>query len=106
MNKNKVFVKNEISEILAYRWGRILKFTFWFLVVGFLVSVVLFLYLYKAFERSIVLDVSEKMLFLDRVKIKEAETFYKEKENLVEVLKQSKSEAIDPSVVNSYSLEQ
>jgi len=106
MNKNKVFIKKEMSEVLTYRWGRILKISFWLLVFGFLASVVLFVYLYKTFERPVLVEESEKTLFLDKVKIKEAENFYKENDNLIEVLKQNKSEAIDPSVVNSYSLVQ
>lgn len=106
MNNNKIFFKKDMSEILAYRWGKILTISFYFFLLGVFVSFGLFFYLYKTFKTPVIVEESEKALYLDVNKIKEAEKFYEEKANLIEVLKQNKSEAIDPSVVNSYSLVQ
>lgn len=106
MNKNKIFIKKDMSEVLAYRWGKILKISFYFFLFGVVMSLALFVYLYKTFKTPIVVGESEKALYLDVDKINDAQKFYEEKANLIEVLKQNKSEAIDPSVVNSYSLVQ
>jgi hypothetical protein len=104
--KVKIFEKPEVKDFADLIWKKILFTIFILLLVGTLGAVFLFTHISGVFDESLGDEANISSLILDKSKLDSALKFSEDKAEMLENSKQAKPQIIDPSAINSYSLEQ